>query len=259
MCASPTKRRPWPDSGQGTPEDWIERTYIRRPQVWRRPHGPDRCGAFGAPCRGAGSGACRWSGFPSGRRGDQWDRPLLGNFGCADASSNIVPWGILIGGEELHNNHHAFATSAKLSNRWYEFDIGWFYIRILAILGMARVKKVAPTPRLVAPRPVVDLATCRRSSRIVTMSLSRYTKYLGRNLPPGDGWPADRTQFRGLRRWLEVDAREVPADLRARLDALLARSQPLATVYSMREELAEIWSRTNASAEQLVKALQDWW
>ncbi len=66
------------------------------------------------------------------------------NFASSDASTNIVPWGILIGGEELHNNHHAYATSARLSNKWYEFDIGWFYIRLFEMLGQARVKKVAP-------------------------------------------------------------------------------------------------------------------
>ena len=66
------------------------------------------------------------------------------NFACADASTNIVPWGILIGGEELHNNHHAYGTSAKLSSRWYEFDIGWMYIRMLETLQLATVRKVAP-------------------------------------------------------------------------------------------------------------------
>ena len=66
------------------------------------------------------------------------------NFACADASTNIVPWGILIGGEELHNNHHAYGTSAKLSSQWYEFDIGWLYIRILASLRLATVRKIAP-------------------------------------------------------------------------------------------------------------------
>jgi stearoyl-CoA desaturase (Delta-9 desaturase) len=70
------------------------------------------------------------------------------NFQSEDASNNVIPWGILIGGEELHNNHHAYATSAKLSNRWYEFDIGWLYIRILETLGLAKVKKIAPKVRL---------------------------------------------------------------------------------------------------------------
>ncbi|RBJ67423.1 acyl-CoA desaturase, partial [Pseudomonas sp. MWU12-2534b] len=76
------------------------------------------------------------------------------NFNSADASTNLFPWGIVIGGEELHNNHHTFATSAKLSNKWYEFDIGWMYIRIMSAFGLAKVKKVAPTPRLNKPKTV---------------------------------------------------------------------------------------------------------
>src|SRR5690606_9703374 len=72
------------------------------------------------------------------------------NFQSADTSRNVLPWGILIGGEELHNNHHAYATSAKLSNKWYEFDIGWLYIRILSMLGLAQVKKVAPRVKMAA-------------------------------------------------------------------------------------------------------------
>ncbi len=247
--------------GQGTPEDWIERNLYTP----LHKYGVVLMALIDLALFGPLPGALIWgvqmiwipfwaAGVINGI-GHYWG---YRNFGCADASSNIVPWGILIGGEELHNNHHAFATSAKLSNRWYEFDIGWLYIRILAILGMARVKKVAPTPRLVAPRPVVDLATLQAVIAHRYDVLSRYAKYLRELYRQEMDGLADRTQFRGLRRWLEVDAREVPADLRARLDALLARSQPLATVYSMREELAEIWSRTNASAEQLVKALQDW-
>lgn len=247
--------------GQGTPEDWIERNLYTP----LHKYGVVLMALIDLALFGPLPGALIWgvqmvwipfwaAGVINGI-GHYWG---YRNFGCADASSNIVPWGILIGGEELHNNHHAFATSAKLSNRWYEFDIGWLYIRILAILGMARVKKVAPIPRLVAPRPVVDLATLQAVIAHRYDVLSRYAKYLRELYRQEMDGLADRTQFRGLRRWLEVDAREVPADLRARLDALLARSQPLATVYSMREELAEIWSRTNASAEQLVKALQDW-
>lgn len=64
------------------------------------------------------------------------------NFETPDASTNISPWGIIIGGEELHNNHHAYPTSAKLSNKWYEFDMGWMYIRILEMLGLAKVKHI---------------------------------------------------------------------------------------------------------------------
>ena len=81
------------------------------------------------------------------------------SYDVPDASTNIVPWGILIGGEELHNNHHAFASSAKLSTKWYEFDIGWMYICILESLGLATVKRLAPDAALRAPKPAVDLET----------------------------------------------------------------------------------------------------
>jgi len=91
-----------------------------------------------------------------------------------DASTNIVPVGILIGGEELHNHHHAYPTSAKLSNKWYGLDLGWLYIRILESLGLARVKHVAPRPHFVAPKPAADPDTCRRSSPAAT-TFSRST------------------------------------------------------------------------------------
>ena len=81
------------------------------------------------------------------------------SYACNDASTNIFPWGILIGGEELHNNHHAFVTSAKLSTRWYEFDIGWLYIRLLEICGLAKVRRVAPKPHFVSGKPACDLDT----------------------------------------------------------------------------------------------------
>lgn len=81
------------------------------------------------------------------------------NFPVDDASTNIVPWGILIGGEELHNNHHAYATSAKLSNKWYEFDIGWFYIRSMEIVGLARVNRIAPQVKLDPTKTECDFGT----------------------------------------------------------------------------------------------------
>ena len=91
------------------------------------------------------------------------------NFDAPDASSNIVPWGILIGGEELHNNHHTYPTSAKLSVKWYEFDIGWLYIRVLQALGLAKVLRVAPAPEVsIAEARRSTSRRCRRSSPIAT-------------------------------------------------------------------------------------------
>jgi stearoyl-CoA desaturase (delta-9 desaturase) len=180
------------------------------------------------------------------------------NFNCADASTNIFPVGIFIGGEELHNNHHSFATSAKLSNRWYEFDIGWMYIRILSALGMARVKKLAPVPKLVAPRPVVDGNTLEAVINNRYDVLASYAKSMKKLYREELAKLQDKAAYKGLKQWLETDVGQIPEDWRKRLDEMLARSQNLATFYAMREELTAVWNRTNASREQLIADLQAW-
>ncbi|SBT04289.1 Fatty acid desaturase [Candidatus Accumulibacter aalborgensis] len=180
------------------------------------------------------------------------------NFNSPDASTNLCPWGILIGGEELHNNHHTFATSARLSNQWYEFDIGWLYIRILAALGLAHVKKVAPRPRLGTLRPVVDFDTLQAVITNRYDVLSRYAKSLKQVYREELGKLQDGKRFKGLTHWLAADADAVPHELRGQLDSLFGASPALETAYSMRQELAVVWERSNASREQLLQTLQDW-
>ncbi|MGB4855841.1 MAG: fatty acid desaturase [Candidatus Dechloromonas phosphoritropha] len=180
------------------------------------------------------------------------------NFECADASTNIVPWGILIGGEELHNNHHSFATSAKLSNRWYEFDIGWMYIRILSALGMARVKKLAPVPKLVTPRPLVDGNTLEAVINNRYDVLASYAVSMKKLYHEELAGFQDKASYKELKRWLETDVGQIPEDWRKRIEEMLARSQNLATFYAMRAELTAVWNRTNASREQLITDLEAW-
>lgn len=180
------------------------------------------------------------------------------NFNSPDASTNICPWGILIGGEELHNNHHTFATSARLSNRWYEFDVGWLYIRILAALHLAHIKKVAPRPRLGSVRPVVDFDTLQAVIANRYDVLSRYAKSLKQVYREELDRLQDGNRFKGLKRWLAADAGAVPQEMRGRLESLLGESRALETAYAMRQELAAVWERSNASREQLLQALQDW-
>jgi stearoyl-CoA desaturase (delta-9 desaturase) len=181
------------------------------------------------------------------------------NFACADASTNFFPVGILIGGEELHNNHHAFATSAKLSNKWYEFDIGWLYIRLMEMLGLAKVKKVAPTPRLGALRPAIDLDMLQA---VVTHRYDVMAKYLKtlRQLAAEEfeQLRIDAREGRVMKRLLGEDGEALPAPQKERLTALLAKSEALAKAYAMRAELEALWARSSASHEQLVKQLQDW-
>lgn len=181
------------------------------------------------------------------------------NFACADASTNFFPLGILIGGEELHNNHHAFATSAKLSNKWYEFDIGWLYIRMMELLGVARVKKVAPKPRLGAIRPAIDLDMLQAVVTHRYDVLARYLKTL-RQLAAEEfsQLKIDAREGRMMKRLLGADGAALPEPQKARLTALLARSERLARGYAMRAELEALWTRSSASHDQLVKQLQDW-
>ncbi len=185
------------------------------------------------------------------------------NFDCADASTNLVPWGILVGGEELHNNHHSFATSAKLSAKWYEFDIGWMYIRILETLGLAKARKVIPTPKFGDAKAVPDFDTLQA---VITHRYDVMTRYVA-SLKQACSKEIDRlaAEHAGkfdpklLRRWvLSGEARNLSADDKGRMQSVIQESQALSTYVAMREELAALWARSNASSEQLLQQLQDW-
>jgi len=247
--------------GHGTPDDWLERNLYT---PWHK-LGITLMLAIDIALFGALPGLLIWitqvawipfwaAGVINGI-GHYWG---YRNFNCADASTNIFPWGILVGGEELHNNHHSFATSAKLSNRWYEFDIGWMYIRILCMLGLARVKKLAPVPKIVAPRSEVDSATLQAVIDNRYDVLARYAGSLKNLYREELAKLQDKASYKGLKRWLEVEVNQIPDDWRKRLDELLARSHSLATLYAMRAELTALWNRTNATREQLVIDLQAW-
>ena len=181
------------------------------------------------------------------------------NFQPADASTNIIPWGILVGGEELHNNHHAYATSAKLSNRWYEFDIGWLYIRILETLGLAHVKKIAPKLVLDNSKTSCDLATLQAVLTHRYEVIAKYATSLRQTcageLQALKGAGVDMGK---LKRWLRIDKAALPAAELEQREAAIRQSQKLATVLTMRDELAQVWQRSTASKEQLVKQLEDW-
>lgn len=186
------------------------------------------------------------------------------NFASEDASTNIIPWGLLIGGEELHNNHHAYGTSARLSNKWYEFDIGWLYIKLMSYIGLATVRKVAPTVKWLPPKPLCDLDTLQAIITHRYDVMSRFVKSVradtkaeiarlkaGANLP--QNW-----SFDSFRRWLHKEPADLAESDKAALDTLLRTSERLQTVYRMRQELAAIWGRSTASREQLLDQLQAW-
>jgi stearoyl-CoA desaturase (delta-9 desaturase) len=185
------------------------------------------------------------------------------NYDCTDASTNILPWGILIGGEELHNNHHTFGTSAKLSSKWYEFDIGWMYIRILESMGLAKVKKVAPAPKFDREKLVADFETLQSVIANRYDVMAKYAKSLKQTWRDEVAQLKAKSQcesrvLKAARNLLQREPATLAATQREQLSEVLAHSKALQTMHDMREELAALWNRSHASREQLLQQLQDW-
>lgn len=186
------------------------------------------------------------------------------NYEVTDASTNIVPWGILIGGEELHNNHHTFASSAKLSSKWWEFDIGWAYIRTLASLGLARIKKIPPQLTLDSAKQHIDLETVRAVIQGRFKVMAEFARVVMRSVHREEMKKADRSDRETWRllkraRRLMVRERALLDDVSRRwLAKALAHNPTLDTVYAMKEKLAHIWKRSATTQDQLIQALQDW-
>ncbi len=184
------------------------------------------------------------------------------NFEAPDASTNISPWGIIIGGEELHNNHHTYPTSAKFSVKKYEFDIGWGYIRAMEMVGLAKVKKVPPKLQLGVIQPVADEKT------LEALIANRYEVMAGyardmraacaKEIDAIKAKQGDLSVLQTAKRWLHRDDDKVPASAQAHLLQARAAHPVLDKMAVMRDELRHMWSNTTVSREQLAKDLQAW-
>ena len=247
--------------GSGTPEDWVERN------IYSKHSGKGiylmmaiNLALFGPIGLTIWAVQMAWipvtaAGIINGI-GHYWG---YRNFSCEDASTNIVPWGILIGGEELHNNHHAYGSSAKLSNKWYEFDIGWLYIRSMEIIGLAKVKKVAPTARFNTAKQVCDQDLLQAVITHRYDVLTRYARTVKATCSAEmSKLQHDHGMIKKLKHWLHLDAADLADADKLRLAEVLQQSHELNTIYTMRQDLSALWARSNASKEQLLKQLQDW-
>lgn len=251
--------------GHGTPDDWLERNVYSR-YVWQ---GVGLMLALDLALFGV-IGLTIWAvqmawipffatGVINGI-GHYWG---YRNFDSPDASTNISMWGVLIGGEELHNNHHTYPTSAKFSVKKYEFDIGWVYISVLERVGLAKVRKTPPKLILeTAIQREVDEKTLEGlvMHRYEVMArLARGIHRACRNeitLLSAKG--VNVSGLRQIARWLHRDEANVPATVKPRIE-LMRRAHPtLDKMLSMREELKTLWTNTALSREQLVTRLQSW-
>ena len=184
------------------------------------------------------------------------------NFEAPDASTNISPWGIIIGGEELHNNHHTYPTSAKFSVKPYEFDIGWIYICALEKVGLAKVKKTPPKLQLGAIKPVADEKTLEAliTNRYEVMAgFARDMRHACKaELEAIKARQGDVSALQAAKRWIHRDAEKVPAAAQPQLAQARAAHPVLDKMVVMREELRQMWLNTSQSREQLTIDLQAW-
>ena len=250
--------------GLGTPQDWIEQHLYLPLHTW----GIALMLVIDIALFGVIAGPVIWAvqmawiplwaaGVINGI-GHYWG---YRNFEVADASTNIVPWGVIIGGEEMHNNHHAFASSAKFSSKWWELDLGWVYIRMFEMLGLARVKKLAPRSSIDPSKQVVDKDTLIAvvSNRFQVMA--HYARYvivpvLKEEIRKGDA--SYRSMYRKARAWLVRDESRIPEEAKRRLQGLLETNSRLRTVYHYKQRLQAIWGRSTATQEALLQSLQEW-
>ena len=251
--------------GHSTPTDWLERNIYTPLNKW----GIAVLAAIDVWLFGALPGALIW--------GVQmlwipfWAAGVINgighyfgyrNFQTDDDSTNIVPWAAWIGGEELHNNHHAYPTSAKFSLRWYEFDLGWMYVKILEFFGLATVRKQAPKVKLDPSKWEVDAATLQAVIMHRFDVMANYAKSIKRTsaieIASLRAKGHDSTAMVRMRKWLHRDRVVIPARHHEHLDQLVESNAALKTSLTMRQELARLWERSTLNTEQLVSQLKDW-
>jgi stearoyl-CoA desaturase (delta-9 desaturase) len=248
--------------GRGTPADWIERkVYTAHGKLGVAIMLVVDVALFGIPgltiwalqmiaIPFLAAGVVNGIGHHSGYR----------NFECKDAATNVMPWGIILGGEELHNNHHAFPSSAKFALRPWEFDLGWMYIRALKALGLVKVRRVAPTP-VISKAANVDLHTVQA----IIQNRLHVLRHYGRNVivpaykAEKQGACAMRTKLlAGTRRLMIRERGLLNAVEQRRLRLALARSQALDTVYGFRMKLEKLWENNAQSNDTLLQHFKDW-
>ena len=253
--------------GYGTPDDWLERNLYSRHNVLGIliMLGIDLA-LFGAIGLTVWAVQMAWipfwaAGVVNGV-GHYWG---YRNFASPDTSTNVFPIGILIGGEELHNNHHAYGTSAKFSSRWFEIDIGWAYLTVLRWFGLAKIRKVAPRLKLETDKRPVDHRTLQGVIAHRYEVLARYTGIvkqacqdeLGRLRSKG-GTALNADAMKSAVHWLGRGEETLAPAERERIDAALSQTESLSTLVQMRRELMKLWESSSASSEQLLHDLQAW-
>ena len=183
------------------------------------------------------------------------------NFECLDNARNILPWGILVGGEELHNNHHTYPNSAKLSVKAWEFDMGWAWIRLFSLFGLAKVQRVAPIAHRVEGKGSLDMDTAMAILNNRFQIMAQYRKLVIAPLVKQEVAKADesvRHLFRRAKRLLSREPSLLEEQHHARIADMLAQSQALKVIYEKRLALQQIWVKTSSNGHDMLEAMKQW-
>jgi stearoyl-CoA desaturase (delta-9 desaturase) len=249
--------------GQGTPDDWIERNLYTAHSTW---------GVFimlGIDLLLFGSiGLTIWAiqlawipFFAAGVINGIGHYFGYRNFECADASRNVFPFAFFIGGEELHNNHHTYGTSAKFSVKWWEFDMGWLLIRTLQFFHLAKPKRIPPKAQIIPNKTCVDIDTVKALLTHRFAVMSRYSKEVIFPVLREERSRASNTGRSVLKRMRTLLIREsslVEPAKQQQLAHVLADYDALGVVYQFRLKLQQLWAKSPASQAELLEALQEW-
>tara|TARA_R110000782_G_scaffold3926_1_gene13948 strand:+ start:37 stop:1227 length:1191 start_codon:yes stop_codon:yes gene_type:complete len=183
------------------------------------------------------------------------------NFECRDAATNILPWGIIIGGEELHNNHHTYPNSAKLSVKKWEFDLGWMWIRLFSMLGLAKVRRTAPIAHRIEGKQTLDMDTAMAVLNNRFQIMAQYRKLVIKPLVSQEMQRVDDSVqhlFRRAKKLLSRESSLLSSRNEESLQQVLEHSQRLRVIYEKRLALQQIWTRTSANSHDMLHALREW-
>jgi stearoyl-CoA desaturase (delta-9 desaturase) len=247
--------------GRGTPDDWLERRlYSAHPCAGLVVFVLAHLVLFGVP--GITMIAVHLAAqpfFAGGVINGLGHAVGYRSFEMPSTATNLVPWALLLGGEELHNNHHAFPRSARFAVQRWEVDIGWLWIRLFRALGLAQVRWMAPRPHLERRHRELDADTVhalfvnrmhvlRDYARRVVLPVCRE---LARREPQGALPP-------GARKLLIRHPTLLAEEARRRLRELLERYEVLRRVIEYRDGLQQLWNETAANPPRALAQLREW-
>jgi fatty-acid desaturase len=248
--------------GRGTPDDWLERHVYQRNNVGITLMLAIDLMLFGAIGLTVWAVQMVWIPlFAAGVINGVGHAKGYRNFECPDAARNIVPWGILIGGEELHNNHHTYPNSPKLSVKWWELDIGWQWIKLFRLIGLARVKQLGPIAERVSGKHLIDLDTAWATVNDRFHIMAEYSRKVVTPLVQREKTTAGETHktlLRRAKRLLIGEPSLIGDKEKHDIRALLNHYPSFERVYEMRRALDDIWRKGAHNSTEIRDALTEW-